>query len=118
MDWSIVPILSVSFLGIVGVSLMVAAFIMVARQGGWRQAMQSRPDGRWSLSRRLMFAGALLGMIFAVAVNLLFAIPGGIPWSDGPDWTGIAVMLPALAAVWYFIIRPAYASRRHEGGLR
>jgi len=108
MDWSIVPILSVSFLGIVGVSLMVAAFIMVARQGGWRQAMQSRPDGRWSLSRRLMFAGALLGMIFAVAVNLLFAIPGGIPWSDGPDWTGIAVMLPALAAVWYFVIRPAY----------
>jgi len=70
--------------------------------------MQSGPDARWSLSRRLMFAGALLGMVFAVAVNLLFAIPGGIPWSDGPDWTGIAVMLPALAAVWYFVIRPAY----------
>ena len=108
MNWSELPILAAIAVGFVGFCLMVAAFVLVARQGGWKQAMRLEPDGRWSLPRRLMFAGALLGMVFAVAVNLLFAIPGGIPWSDGPDWTGIAVMLPALAAVWYFVIRPAY----------
>jgi hypothetical protein len=59
-------------------------------------------------------------MVFAIIVTLLFAIPGGIPWAEGSDWTGIAVMVPTLAAVWYFIIRPAYASRHHstQGGQR
>jgi hypothetical protein len=114
MDWSGVPILTAAVAGFIGVSLMAAAFVMVAHKGGWKPAMQAGPDGRWSLPRRLMFAGALLGFVFAFVVNLLFAIPGGIPWSDGPDWTGIAVMLPALAALWYHIIRPAHTSQHHD----
>ena len=121
MDWSVVPILAATVVGIVGLALMAAAFVMVARQGGWRQAMQSEPDGRWSLSRRLMFAGALLGAACGGAAAILFLIPGGIPWSMGADWiTGVAAVLPAFVAVWYFIIRPGFASRHHqtEGGER
>jgi hypothetical protein len=121
MDWSVMPILTATVVGGIGFCLMVAAFLLVAQQGGWRQAMQSMPDGRWSLPRRLMFAGAFLGMVFGVVVLLLFAIPGGIPWiDDGSGWPYAVAVLPAIAAVWYFIIRPAYASRQHstEGGER
>ena len=76
--------------------------------------MRSAPDGRSSLPRRLMVAGALLGAVFGCAVAVLFLIPGGIPWRMGSDWaTGLTAVLPALAAVWYFIIRPAFAARRH-----
>ena len=114
MDWSVLPILAVILVGLVGLCLMAAAFVMVARQGGWRQAMRSAPDGRSSLPRRLMVAGALLGAVFGCAVAVLFLIPGGIPWRMGSDWaTGLTAVLPALAAVWYFIIRPAFAARRH-----
>jgi hypothetical protein len=114
MNWSVVPILTAIVLGFVGFCLMGAAFLLVARQGGWKQAMQSEPDGRWPLARRLMVAGAFLGIVFGVAVNLLFLIPGGIPWSDGPDWgTAVVAVLPVLAALWYFVLRPALASRRH-----
>jgi hypothetical protein len=80
MDWSVVPILTAIVMGLVGFCLMAAAFIMVARQGGWKQAMKSDPDGRWSLPRRLMFGGAFIGVLFSLGVMLLFLIPGGIPW--------------------------------------
>jgi hypothetical protein len=114
MNWSILPILTAMVLGFVGFCLMVAAFVMVARQGGWRQAMQSRPEGRRSLPRRVMVAGAFLGIVCGVIVNVLFLIPGGIPWSDGPDWgTAVAALLPVLAAVWYFVLRrPQTAGRQ------
>ena len=121
MNWSEVPILAAIVVGFVGCCLMVAAFVMAALQGGWRQAIRSEPDGRWSLPRRLMFGGAFLGMIWAVVVLLLFAIPGGIPWiDDNSGWPYAVAVLPAIAAVWYFIIRPAYVQRRHhtEGGER
>jgi amino acid transporter len=112
MSWSVVPILTAIVVGFVGFCLMVAAFVMVARQGGWRQAMQPEPDGRWSLPRRLMFAGALLGAVFGVVVMILFLIPGGIPWNEGSGWSFAVAVLPAIAAVWYFILRPAYPSLR------
>jgi hypothetical protein len=121
MDWSVVAILATTVVGAIGFCLMVAAFLLVARQGGWRQAMQSKPDGRWSLPRRLMFVGAFLGMVFGVVVLLLFAIPGGIPWiADGSGWAYAVAVLPAIAALWYFILRPSFASRGHrtEGGER
>jgi hypothetical protein len=115
MDWSIVLILTAFVAGYVGVSLMAAAFVMVARRGGWRQARHSEPDGRWSLPLRLIVAGGFLGAIFGCAVVILFLIPGGVPWSMGSDWaTGLAAVLPALAAVWYFIIRPGFASQGHR----
>jgi hypothetical protein len=85
MNWSEVPILTAIVMGFVGFCLMVGAFIMVARQGGWRQAMRSKSDGPWSLSRHLMFAGAFLGIVFSLAVAILFLIPRGIPWMDGSD---------------------------------
>jgi hypothetical protein len=43
MDWSVVPILTVLVLGFVGFCLMVAAFVMVAQQGGWMFAVASAP---------------------------------------------------------------------------
>ena len=115
MNWSEIAIWAAIVIGLVGFCLMVAAFGSVACQGGWRQAMQSLPDGRWSLPCRLMVTGAFLGIVFGVVVNLLFLIPGGIPWSMGADWiTGVAAVLPAFVAVWYFILRPGFATRRHE----
>jgi hypothetical protein len=105
LNWSELPILAAIAVGFVGFCLMVAAFVLVARQGGWKQAMRLEPDGRWSLPRRLMFAGASLGTVFGVVVLLLFAIPGGIPWVDGSSWPYAVAVLPAIAAVWYFIIR-------------
>jgi len=108
MDWGVIPILIAFITGYVGVCLMAVAFVLVARQGGWRQSMRSGPDGRWSLARRLMFAGAVLSIIFSLTVTTLFAIPGGIPWMNGSDGgTTLISFLSGLAAVWYFIIRPA-----------
>jgi hypothetical protein len=114
MNWSEVPILAAIVVGFVGFCLMVAAFVMVAQIGGWRQAMRSEPDGRWSLPRRLMFAGAFSGIVFSLAVAILFLIPGGIPWMNGSDGgTAFVSVLTGLAAVWYFIIRgPQKASRQ------
>ena len=112
MEWGVVLILTAFIAGYVGVGLMAAAVVMVARQGGWRQAMQSEPDGRWSLSRRLMFAGALLGAACGGAVVILFLIPGGVPWNDSAGWSFVAV-LPPVVAVWYFVLSPTFASRRH-----
>ena len=116
MEWGVVLILTAFIAGYGGVGLMAAAFVMVARQGGWRQAMRSEPDGRWSLSRRLMFAGALLGVVCGGAVVILFLIPGGIPWSDGSDWAVGVALLPIWAAVWYFILRTTIAKKRYRTG--
>jgi hypothetical protein len=114
MNWNIVSLWTAIVVGFVGFCLMVAAFVLVARQGSWKQAMQSQPDGRWSLPRRLMFAGAFLGAIFSLAVTILFAIPGGIPWMDGSDGgTALISVVTALAAVWYFIIRRPQTAGRH-----
>jgi hypothetical protein len=114
MNWSIVAIVAAIGIGCVGLGLMAAAFVLVARQGGWRQAMWPQPDGRRSLPRRLMVAGASLGIVYAAAVMLLFVLPGGIPWIEGWGWAYIAGVLPPLVAVWYFILRPAFALRRHQ----
>jgi hypothetical protein len=106
MNWNVVPIVTAIVVGFVGFCLMAVAFVMVARQGSWGRAMQS-DDGRWSLPRRLMFAGAIFGAVFGFAWTILFLIPGGIPWPF------VGTVLPVIAAVWYFIIRPA-ASHRHQ----
>ncbi len=116
MNWSDVPILTVIAVGVVGFCLMVAAFVMAAREGGAKPATQGAPDARQSLPRRLMFAGASLGVIFGLAMGILFLIPGGIPWMEGSDG-GVALIsgLTGLVAVWYIIIRrPQTAGGRSE----
>jgi hypothetical protein len=114
MNWSEVPILAAIVVGFVGFCLMVAAFVQVTRQGGWRQAMQSGPDGRWSPPRCLMFAGASIGIAFWLAVAILFLIPGGIPWMDGSDGgVNLVVFLTSLAAGWYFNIKRPQTASRH-----
>jgi hypothetical protein len=80
MDLGALPFLVLIAVGLVGVTLMIVAFVMVALQGGWKQAMQSDPQGRWSLPRRLMFAGAGLATLFAVLSFILYRIPGALQW--------------------------------------
>lgn len=71
-----VPFFVVLAIGCVGFVLMVAAFVLVARRGGWPRAMQADAEGRWPLPRKLMFAGASLGCLF----GMLIFVPGVIPW--------------------------------------
>ena len=55
---------------LVGLGLLSAAFVRTATWG-WRPAMADRPDGRWSLTRRMMWAGAAalgIGLVPAVAI--------------------------------------------------
>ena len=76
MDWSV-------FLGadlipaataFASFGLMIAAFVGIARHGGWEQAMRPDPQGRWSLSRRLMLTGALLGVVFALECGIVLLL--------------------------------------------
>ncbi len=115
MNWSDVPILTVIVVGVVGFCLMVAAFIMAARHGGSKPATKGAPEARWSLPRRLMFAGASLGVVFGLAMGILFLIPGGIPWMEGSDG-GVALIsaLTGLVAVWYFIVRRPQTAGGHS----
>ena len=112
MDWIVVLIVTAFVAGYGGIGLMTAAFVMVARQG-WKQAMQSEPDGRWSFPRCLMAAGVFLGVVFGCAVLLMFLIPGGFSWSEGLGWAAgvAAVALPALIVLWCCGMRQAFASR-------
>ena len=80
MDWTLLPILTATAIGFVGFCLMIAAFVMIAQQGGWKPAMQPNLQGSWSLPRRLMLVGASLSVLFSALISLLFVIPGGIPW--------------------------------------
>jgi len=80
MDLSLIPVLIAVAIGVVGLGLMVAAFALVRRRGGWQSAMQPDAGGCWSAPRRLMYAGALLGVLFAILLTVLFIIPGGLPW--------------------------------------
>jgi hypothetical protein len=72
MDLGALPLLVLIAPGLVGFTLMIVAFVMVARQGGWTPAMQPDPQGRWPLPRRLMCAGAGLGVLFAVICLILY----------------------------------------------
>lgn len=74
----LVPIIALLVLGAVGFCLMLAAFVMVGRRGGWQQALRSDAHGHWPAPRRLMFAGALL----CTAFGLGMFVPGVVPWWD------------------------------------
>jgi hypothetical protein len=76
MDWSVFlgPDLIPAATALASFGLMIAAFVGVTRAGGWEQAMRPDPQGRWSLSRRFMLTGALLGVIFALECGILFLL--------------------------------------------
>jgi hypothetical protein len=74
----LIPIIVALAIALVGIGLMIAAFVAVVLRGSWQQAMQPDATGRWSLARKLMAAGAALGCVFA---GLMF-IPGVVPWWD------------------------------------
>jgi hypothetical protein len=76
----LIPVIAVAVVGAVGFCLMLAAFVVVGRRGGWQQAMRPTPEAPWPLPRRLMVIGAALGVLFGVSVVVLSLIPGGIPW--------------------------------------
>jgi hypothetical protein len=83
MNLPLVIVFVLAGVGSVGVCLIVASFVLVARQGGWNRAMQKPiAAGRWPMARRLMLAGASLTLTFAVGMVILRLIPGGIPWRD------------------------------------
>jgi hypothetical protein len=87
----LVPIIAIAVVGAVGFCLMLAAFIMVSRRGGWQLAMQPSPQGRWPAPRRLMLIGAVLGAAF----GLLTFVPGVVPWwehSSPYDAWGLGVV--------------------------
>lgn len=104
MNWDDVPILTVTAVGVVSFCLMVAAFIMVVWERGANSATQGASEVPPCLPRRLMFAGASLGVVFGLAMGILFLIPGGIPWMEGSDW-GVVLISGLTGLVAMSIIR-------------
>ena len=82
MSWPHMIGLVFAGLGAVGFCLMIAAFVLIAIQGGWDKSIQQPiAEGRWPLPRRLLLAGACLGALFAVGVSALRMIMGPFPWN-------------------------------------
>jgi hypothetical protein len=73
-------LLILAAVGLIGFCLMMAAFALVARAGGWQQAMWPTPHVRWPLPKVLMVIGAFLGALYGVVLFVLSLIPGGLPW--------------------------------------
>ena len=69
------PLVSIG-VGVVGFAFIVAAFLMITIRGGWQKAMQSDSQGRWSLPRKLMAAGAGLGVLFGILIWIFLALGG------------------------------------------
>jgi hypothetical protein len=114
----LVPIIALVVAGTVGCCLMLAAFVMIGRRGGWQQAMKPDARGRWPAPRRLMLIGAVLGAAFSLA---LF-VPGVVPWWDysGPyaGW-GYGVVFGFIlgfgSGIFYW--RVLLARREHASGV-
>jgi hypothetical protein len=47
----------------VGFCLLLVAFGMIVRRGGWQPALRLTTEGRWPLPRRLLLTGAALGAL-------------------------------------------------------
>ena len=82
MGWSDYAVFALLGIGVLGFVSMTVAFVLLARQGSWKSLQQGEPGARWPLSRRLLFAGAVLGALFGVGVAALSIIPGGLPWRN------------------------------------
>lgn len=85
MSWPILILYSLAALGSVGFFLMMVAFVMIAVQGGWQKAIQQPiADGRWPLPRRLLLAGASLGLFSVLGLTVLRMIPVETPLNAPP----------------------------------
>jgi hypothetical protein len=62
---------AVMAMAVAGLCLLLTGFVMVVRRGGWRAALQSTTEGRWSVPRRLLFAGAALGALSGLLMVFL-----------------------------------------------
>ncbi len=88
MSWPILVLYSLAAVGAVGVFLMLVAFVLIARQGGWQKAIQQPiAEGRWPLTRRLLLVGPILGMFSMVGLIILRMIPVEVS-SSGPSAAG------------------------------
>jgi hypothetical protein len=74
----LIPAIVMTVFGVIGFCLMLVAFVLVGRRGGWQQAMKPDAAGHWPAPRLLMLVGALLGFAFALAMF----VPGVVPWWD------------------------------------
>jgi hypothetical protein len=113
----LVPIIAIAGVGAVGFCLMLAAFFMVSRRGGWQQAMQPTAQNRWPAPRLLMLIGAGLGAAF----GLLMFVPGVAPWwehsSPSDAWArGVVFGLGLGFGLGIACAQAFRASRERPGG--
>jgi hypothetical protein len=81
MSWQYIVGPTLAAIGALGFCFMIAAFVLIARQGGWQQVIgRSVAERRWPLPRRLLLIGATLAFLFAIGITILCLIPGGRPW--------------------------------------
>ena len=78
--WFYSALLPTLVIPLVGVPLMVVAFVMISCQGGWKHFNEQDPKEKWTLSRRLLVGGAGLNTLWAIIVLLLSFIAVGIAW--------------------------------------
>jgi hypothetical protein len=113
----LVPIIAITAVGAVGLWLMLAAFVMVGRRGGWQQAIKPDARGHWPAPRNLMLVGAVLGAAF----GLLMFVPGVVPWWDHSSpydaWgLGVVFGLGLGFGLAVFCVPSLRASRERPGG--
>jgi len=81
-------------IGIIGFGLMTAAFVMIARRGGWQKAMQGEDNRRWTLPRGLMVTGAFLCALFGVIAS----VANVLPWRESSPRNALFAALGAVLA--------------------
>lgn len=85
MSWPITVLYALAAVGAVGFCLMMAAFVMIAVQGGWQKAIQQPiAQGRWPLPRRVLMVGASLGLFSLISLTVLRMIPVETPSNAQP----------------------------------
>jgi hypothetical protein len=112
----LLPVIIIIAIGAVGFCLMLAAFVLAALSRAGRQGMRIDNDGRWPLPTRLMFAGALLAILF----GLLLFLPGAIPWWDYSSpyftWVQGAVFGSVVTTIyWLQFVRRRLPERPDRG---
>lgn len=71
MSWSnnVASVLVIFAVAVVAASL--AIFVLIIRQGGWKLAEPAIRKARWRMVRPWMLVGAVIGLLFGVAIVFL-----------------------------------------------